>query len=177
MKKLTLLTLFVWMMALAMMPAKAQTIDKGTKFLNAGLGIGSFAYRGLPLGASFEVGIKENISVGGFADYATYGYNYGGYKWRYTFLFFGARGSYHLGEILNLNEKKFDPYAGLSLGVRTAHYKDNAGYNDGYTSPYGSGLFLGVHVGGRYMFSEKIGGFAEVGYGVAALRLGATIKL
>lgn len=177
MKKLTLLTLLAWLIAVAMMPsANAQTIEKGTKFLNAGIGLGTYTYRGLPIGASFEYTVKDNISVGGSFDFSRYGYNSGGYKWSYTFLFFAARGTYHFGEILNISDSKFDPYAGLSLGVRTSSYRDNAGYSGDYYSPYGNSVFLGLHAGARYMLSEKIGAFGEVGYGVAALRLGVSAK-
>ncbi|GAB3275401.1 hypothetical protein GCM10027347_48740 [Larkinella harenae] len=177
MKKLTLATLLAWLLAVALLPAaKAQTVEKGEKFLNAGIGLGAYTYRGLPIGASFEYTIKDNISVGGSFDFARYGYSSGGYKWNHTFLFFTARGTYHFGELLNVSDSKFDPYAGVSLGVRTSSYRDNYGYSGDYYSPYGNSVFLGMHVGSRYMFSEKFGGFAEIGYGVAVLRVGLTAK-
>lgn len=156
-------------------PAPAVRVGRA-KYLNAGIGLAAYYGGGLPLGASFEVEIKKNVSVGGSVDYLRYGYNSGGYKWNYTFIYAGARGSYHLGEALGVGNDKFDPYVGATLGFRHASYKDNYGYNDYYSSPYNSGLFLGVHLGSRYLFSEKIGGFAEVGYGVSALRLGVTAK-
>lgn len=145
------------------------------KYLNIGVGLAAYYGGGLPLGASFEVDVKNNISVGGSLDYLRYGRNYGGYKWNHTFVYAGARASYHLGELLSVESKKFDPYVGATLGLRYAGYSDNSGY-DNYVSPYNSGLFMGVHLGSRYLFSEKIGGFAEVGYGVSALRLGLTTK-
>lgn len=143
------------------------------KYLNVGVGLAAYYGGGLPLGASFEVDLKDNISIGASVDYMRYGYNSGGYKWNYTFVYAGARASYHLAEVLNIADKKFDPYAGATLGLRYAGYSDNYGY-DNYVSPYNSGLYLGIHVGARYLFSEKLGGFAEVGYGVSALRLGLT---
>lgn len=145
------------------------------KYLNLGVGVAAYYGGGLPLGASFEVDVKNNISVGGSVDYLRYGHNYGGYKWNYTFVYAGARASYHLGGLLNVESTKFDPYVGATLGLRYAGYGDNSGY-DNYVSPYSSGLFMGVHLGSRYLFNEKIGGFAEVGYGVSALRLGLTTK-
>ncbi|KAA5542508.1 hypothetical protein [Adhaeribacter rhizoryzae] len=178
MKKVTLL-LVAFFFAFALLPAQAQ--DGGRSInVNAGIGLGVYNAGGLPIGASVEVGIKDNIAVGGFVDYARYGRNWGGYRWSYNFLYFGARGSYHLGDLLKelgMSEDKFDPYAGLSLGIRTASYKDNVGIEN-YDSPYSSAsVFLGGHVGTRYYFSDKIGGFGEVGYGVSALRLGVTFKL
>ncbi|WP_347159328.1 hypothetical protein [Pontibacter chitinilyticus] len=155
------------------LPSQAQTTAK-PKYLNAGIGIGAYTAGGLPVGASLEVGLKNNISVGGFADYARYGYKAYGYSWHYNFLYIGARGSYHLTELLDSNSK-WDPYAGLSLGMRTAWYSDNQSDTD-YESPYAGGVFLGIHAGSRYMFSEKMGAFAELGYGVSALKLGVTAK-
>ncbi|WP_083422043.1 hypothetical protein [Arsenicibacter rosenii] len=159
-------------------PAKKQPVfakaAHRTSYLNGGIGLASYWGGGIPIGVSFETALAENLSVGGSVDYAHYGRNYGGYKWSYNFIYAGARGSYHLGEILQTGDK-FDPYAGISLGVRIASYKDNAGYGD-YYNPYNNGLYLGIHVGGRYYFTEKVGGFAEVGYGVTALRLGVTAK-
>lgn len=153
----------------------------GSKFLNVGIGLGAYTAGGLPLGASFEVGLKNaldgNLSVGGFVDYARYGYNSYGYKWNYTFIYLGARGSYHAGELLGVTNDKFDPYVGVSLGYRASRYRDNDGYVGSYYNPYGSSVFFGGHLGARYLFSEKIGGFAEVGYGVAALKLGLTATL
>jgi hypothetical protein len=146
------------------------------KILNIGIGLGAYTAGGIPIGVSFELPLKENnISVGGSIDYARYGYNYDGYKWNYTFFYFGARASYHAAKALSITDDKFDPYIGFSLGFRTSSYSDNYGYGN-YSSPYSSGLFLGTHLGARYLFSDKIGGFAEVGYGVSVLRIGMTLS-
>lgn len=175
MKKIFALT-FALFAATLVAPAFAQSYQKSDNMLNAGIGLAAYTAGGLPIGVSFEKGITDQISVGGFVDFARYGYNAGGYKWNYTFIYAGARASYHLGELLNVGNAKFDPYAGASLGFRSASYHDNSGYTADYVSPYNSGLFLGIHVGGRYLFSEKFGAFGEVGYGVSALKLGLTAK-
>jgi hypothetical protein len=176
MKKVFALVIALFLAA-SFAPAFAQSYQKSNNLLNAGIGLSAYGAGGLPIGISFEKGITDQISVGGFADYSRYGYNSGGYKWNYTFIYAGARGSYHLGELLNMDNNKFDPYAGASLGFRSASYRDNTGYNyNDYVSPYNSGLFFGIHVGGRYYFSEKLGAFGEVGYGVSALKLGLTAK-
>ncbi|MDJ1501365.1 hypothetical protein [Xanthocytophaga agilis] len=169
------LTLFLLVAGIFTSKVQAQEVA-GTKYLNAGVGIGSFNAGGIPLGVSFEYGLKNNISVGAFFDYARYGENYAGYKWHYTFLYFGGRASYHANELFGISNEKLDVYGGLSLGFRSVSYKDNSGYYNDYYSPYNSSLILGLHAGARYMLSEKVGGFAEVGYGVAALRLGVTAK-
>ncbi|GAB2558689.1 hypothetical protein [Spirosoma areae] len=152
------------------------SVSSRQKYLNVGVGLAAYYGGGLPLGASFEVETKnKNVSVGGSVDYLRYGYNSGGYKWNYTFVYVGGRVSYHLGEALNVGSDTFDPYIGATLGFRYAGYNDTYGY-DNYSNPYNSGLYVGIHLGSRFMFSEKLGGFAEVGYGVSALKLGLTAK-
>lgn len=172
--KTRFLYLTLFLLLTGIVSSQAQEVT-GTKYLNVGLGIGTFNAGGIPIGASFEYGLKNNISVGGFFDYARYGRNYSGYKWHYTFLYFGARASYHANELLGISNEKLDTYGGVSLGFRSVSYKDNSGYSD-YYNPYGSSVVFGIHAGARYMLSEKVGGFAEVGYGIAALRLGITAK-
>ena len=144
-------------------------------YVNAGIGLAAYYGGGLPVGASVEVDLKNNFSVGGSFDY--FRYNYGYYSGRYTFIYAGARASYHLAEALNVQDKNFDPYIGATVGFRHAGYRDSYGYSySDYGSGYNSGLWVGIHAGARYLFSPKIGAFAEVGYGVSALKLGLTAK-
>ncbi|GAB4019057.1 hypothetical protein GCM10028773_20920 [Spirosoma koreense] len=125
---------------------------------------------GFPIGVSAEVEAKNGFSVGGSIDY--YHYNYGYYSGGYNFVYAGARASYHFPT----QSSNFDPYIGATLGFRFAgdsggygYYYDNYGYN--------SGLYVGVHLGARCYFSPKVGAFAEVGYGVSAVKLGIAAKL
>ncbi|MDB5261046.1 MAG: hypothetical protein JWQ14_327 [Adhaeribacter sp.] len=176
MKKITLL-LFVSFFGFICLPAQAQDNDRAIN-INAGIGLGVYNAGGIPLGASVEVGIKNNIAVGGFIDYVNYNRKFNGFKWKYNFLYFGGRASYHLGDLfaaLGMANEKLDPYAGLSLGLRTVSYKENDNYQN-YVSPYKTHVFVGGHLGARYFFTHNIGGFAEVGYGVSALRLGLAVK-
>ncbi len=65
----------------------------------------------------------------------------------------------------------------LSYNISKYKYEDNDPSWDYTNSGYGSGMGLTGFVGGRYYFSKNIGAFAEVGYGVSYLTLGAAIKL
>lgn len=143
---------------------QAQAYQKGDKLLNVGIGLSGY---GVPIGASLEVGVTDAISVGGMIDYTRYGIG-GGYNW--NFLYVGARGSYHFGELLNTGEK-FDPYAGLAVGYWSAKYSGSS-----YLTGYGNRVFLGLHAGARYYFKEKLGVFAEVGAGSGFLRAGLAVK-
>jgi hypothetical protein len=144
-------------------------------YVNAGVGLATYYGGGLPLGVSAEMDVKNNFSVGGSIDY--FRYNYGYYSGGYTFIYAGARASYHLGDALNVENANFDPYIGASLGFRHARYRDSYGYSySDYGNGYNSGIWLGIHAGARYLFSPKVGAFAEVGYGVSALKVGLTAK-
>lgn len=146
--------------------AHAQRHAEGDKNLNIGLGLGSQFGGGIPIGASFELGIKENISVGGYAGYAGYKETlpfFGDVK--YTYIILGGRGSYHF----DLGPEALDPYAGVMLGYNVASVDIN-GVNAG------GGLLLGGYLGARYAFSDKMGAFAELGYGIAWLQLGLNVK-
>ncbi|MBO0949985.1 hypothetical protein [Fibrella forsythiae] len=139
-------------------------IDKGTKFVNLGIGIGGSYFYGSGLGfnAAADFGVAKNITVGGSVGYRSFGNSVGGYD-------IGARGSYHFNELLNTPEN-VDLYAGLGLTYF------------GYTGLSGvtydlSFISVPIHIGGRYMFAEKTGVFAELGSSVSTLKLGVTFKL
>lgn len=151
--------------------------QKGDKLLNAGIGLGAYYGGGIPIGASLEFGITDQISVGPQIDYYSWGYNFGlGYRYRYTFIPIGVRGSYHLNEVLNLGNEKLDLYAGAGLGYYISSYSDNTGYTGVYDNAYGGRVFLNIHAGGRYYFKPNLGGFAELGYGVSTLKVGVAFK-
>jgi hypothetical protein len=143
------------------------------KLLNIGIGLNSYYY-GNPIGLSYEVGSYPNVSIGGQFDFNSSkdnrlnGYNYG-----YNAYYVGARGSYHVNEILKIRDEKIDLYVGVGLGYQGIRYKDRT-----YVSNYGSGLFFNYFVGGKYYFSGKIGAFVEVGYtGLSRSRIGVSLKL
>ncbi|MEZ0608768.1 hypothetical protein ACAW74_09640 [Fibrella sp. WM1] len=147
-----------------------MSIDKGTKFVNLGIGVGGYGYftggGGVGFNASADFGVAPNITVGGVAGYKSYGsfsgYNYGSFD-------IGARGSYHFNELLNLTTDKADLYAGLGLSYFSFSY---GGFSDNYGA-----IYVPIHLGGRYFFSDNVGGFAELGSSLATLKLGVTLKL
>lgn len=169
----------------------AQFFEKGTNVVSAGIGFGghfgSYTYGSQTPGLSlqyergvWDVGGPGVISLGGYAGVKSYKYSgdYGGYhwseKWNYTVI--GVRSAYHYNAI---NNKKFDVYGGLMLSYNILSYKysDNGG-NYGYKSSgsYGSHVGLSAYVGGRYLFTDHIGAFAELGYGVSILNVGLAVK-
>ena len=185
-KKLTALTALL-LMLLATNNVFAQSKDggfsdvKGINFLNAGIGLGTYGLAGtggLPLTATFEHGFSKNISAG-----VTLGYvqiklaN----DWKYTYTIFGARGSYHFNEALNISNPKLDVYGGVGIFYR--HYKWKYTYDNGEPgSPSGvyndaaGDVDFDLHAGARYMFGNSVGAYAELGYGISPLQLGVSLK-
>ncbi len=152
--------------------ANAQ-FKNGDKLLNLGLGLNSYYSGGIPLGASLEVGITDEISVGGGASFLSHTY-FGNDK--FTAIYIGGRGSYHVNEILKLNNEKMDLYAGAALGYRSFSWSND--YIGGSLGgSYGSGIYFGGFIGGRYYFSEKMGAFLELGAGGSSnANVGVTFK-
>jgi hypothetical protein len=149
--------------------ASQSAFNKGDNLLNVGIGVNSYYSGGIPIGASYEKGISDVISVGGNFDYLSTKY----FTVKFTALYFGVRGSYHL----KLNVDKFDVYGGPTIGYRSFSWSSKyEGVNLG--GSYGNGLFVGIFIGGKYYFSEKIGVFAELGaIGSTNARLGVAFKL
>lgn len=151
--------------------------EKGDKLLNLGINLGgTYGGGGIGLGASYEAGVHDFISVGAQADFTTWSYGgFSGYKWRYNFFTVAARGSYHFGKHF-LTMDNLDLYAGPALGYRISSYSTPDGFSGIYDDGYGSGVFFGVFAGARYYFKPNMGVFAEVGYNASPLKAGITFK-
>lgn len=66
------------------------------------------------------------------------------------------------------------------LGYNIANSKvEVSGAGAGFFTPQAAevgGVAYGLHVGGRYYFTDQIGAYAELGYGIALLNIGLTAK-
>lgn len=150
---------------------------KGDNLLNLGLGLNSYYSAGVPVSAIYEAGVSKDISFGGGIDYLSHTYGYLNSNYRYTSVYIGLRGSYHFNELLNLRSNDVDIYGGLSLGYRSFSWSEGNFNGTGLNSNYSSGLYLGVHVGGRYYFSNNVAGFLELGaLGSTNARIGVAFK-
>lgn len=187
MKKITLVLLAATLLATK---TNAQFFEKGTNVISAGVGLGghygSFSYGSQTpaLSIQYEKGIWEVggpgvISLGGYAGVKGYKYSgsSGAYsyseKWNYTVI--GVRSTYHYNGI---NNEKFDVYGGLMLSYNILSYKfsSNGSSSTHLSGNYGSTVGFSLYAGGRYLFTEKLGAFAELGYGVSYLTLGLAYK-
>lgn len=188
MKKLIAIALMV-IFSFPFIKAQESTFDLNDVVVNIGIGLGTSYGIGLynksiipPLSISVEKGILDDvlekgvIGVGAYVGFNSYKwhYVYSTYDWgyRYTNIIIGGRGSFHYPIV-----DKLDTYVGVILGYRVSiatEFGDVGGYD--YSSDSGGIAYSGF-VGGRYYFSDKFSGFAELGYGIAYLTLGLGIKL
>ncbi len=154
MKKIIIAVAFM----LGVSAVNAQSFGEGTKVVQVGVGVGGTF--GTPFSGSFEYGVSDKIGIQVGAGYTSV--DFGGTD--LTYILFNAGANYHF-----YTEDKFDAYAGLFLGYNKFDY---AGLG---ASP--SSTYFGAKLGGRYYFSDSIGGFAELGYGLANLNIGVAFKL
>ena len=165
------LILSILLLTAATASVNAQSV-KGKNFVNAGIGIGTFGLHGtggLPITASYEHGFTDNISAGLYVGFV--GRKYAN-DWKYRYKVFGVRGSYHFNELLNVTDPKLDVYGGAAILYRSYTLKyDAEGVHNKST---GSDVTVGIHAAARYMFAEKVGAYAELGYGLSPLQLGVT---
>ncbi|WKN31637.1 hypothetical protein PZB74_22075 [Porifericola rhodea] len=159
---------------------------EGTNILDVGVGFGRaygsyYAWGngfggGVPVSASFELGLHEYFSVGPYVAYASYGFRNTDY--RANFFSVGAKGSFHYVALANealdldINEEKVDLYVSVYLGGE--FYSDN--HDNFYDNT--SNVDFGTVIGGRYLFNENIGVYSEIGYAALAVwTIGLTVNL
>ena len=161
----------------------AQEFGKGTNVINAGIGLGGNFYsaglgtssQSLGVSASYERGIWETgdfgiVSLGGYLGYKSYTSNpifFGGATSKYSYTILGARGAFHY---IGLDVENLDVYGGAMVSLNIASFDDN--YDNNLESRPSATIF----VGGRWYFTENFGVFAEAGYGVSILTIGASFR-
>lgn len=160
----------------------AQQFQRGTTVVNAGIGLGT-ALGGLgkarpAISLSLDRGVwpvggPGVISLGGYLGNTGYKYSSGGYTAKWNYFIVGARGAYHYNGFSSV--PKLDVYGGAMLGYNIVNYSSDGNDVD-ISNSYGSGIGFSGFLGGRWFFTERIGAYAELGYGVSVLNAGVAIK-
>jgi outer membrane immunogenic protein len=144
-------------------------IEIGQAQINAGFGFSNY---GLPVYVGFDYGIHEDITVGAEFSFRSYNDEYFGSKYSHKMYGFSGNANYHFNNLLGI-EPTYDVYGGLNVGFYS--WSSPSGYLGKRTS----GLGLGLQIGGRYYFNDKIGVNLELGGGNATSggKIGISIKL
>ncbi len=170
-------------MAIAMAGlVNAQPFQKGTTAANVGIGLGT-ALGGLGKARPavsvsidhgfWEIGGPGVISLGGYIGNTGYKYTDLGYTAKWNYIVAGVRGAYHYNGFTDL--PNLDVYGGAMLGYNIVKYTAD-GDGAGLANSYGSGMGFSGFLGGRWFFTESVGAYAELGYGVSILAVGLTFK-
>lgn len=185
--------------------SKAQSFQKQQMDINFGFGLGSTfiksgAKQVIPaISTSFDYGVTDAISVGAYLGYAAATYEYMGVDWcpngngngnafgnyynytdtyRWKFSIVGLRGAYHFAKLIPAD--KLDLYAGLMAGANFAKSTYSSNNPCGEHTPFPAhkygGFIWSVFGGARYRFTEHIGVFTELGYGISYVTLGLNLK-
>jgi len=171
--------------SLPALQAQESMFNLGDKVVNLGIGLGNTLYGGSyytrgvpPVSLSYEQAIVDEvlekgvIGVLGYVGYTSYKYDYLGWGYKYSNIIIGAGGLFHYPLI-----DKLDTYAGILLGYNIANateFGTPIGWEYDVTS---GGIVFSGFVGARYYFSEKFAAFGQLGYGIAYLTLGVSIRL
>ena len=132
--------------------ASAQSFGAGDVQINGGLGVST---PGAMIYGSVDVGINDQITVGGELFYR--GRNYNSVK--YNNIGVLATSNYHFNKLIRRLPSNVDLYGGLSLG----YYNWNNDYKyDNWDPYYDSGFAVRLQTGGRYFFTENFGVNAEL---------------
>lgn len=161
---------------------QAQQFQKGTTAVNAGFGLGT-ALGGLgnarpAISVSvdrglWDIGGSGVISLGGYVGNMGYKYSSEGYTAKWNYMIIGVRGAYHYNGFTKV--PKLDVYGGAMLGYNMVRYSSD-GDDMELGNTYGSGMGISGFLGSRWFFSDKIGAYAELGYGVSVLNVGVTFR-
>jgi len=184
--------------------ASAQAYTDATNYVRLGVGfpslltIASSSLSGIsnttsssspPFSITFDHAITDKMSLGAYLGYATAKSSYVfpeinvntlaeedvTFSESESFLIIGLRYAYHFS-----TGDHFDPYIGVMLGYNIVG--DNLTSSDPTNYPYtggsgsGSGITYSLYLGANYYITDNFGLYAELGYGVAIVNLGAVLK-
>lgn len=176
--------------------SNAQIFEEGSNHVSVGYGIGlgygrvlnayqtydGYKFSGFgPVQIAYEHGITDNIGIGASIGFSSYGGKWlqSNYDYRYSWKTISVmvRGAYHL----DVKNQNLDPYGGVGIGFLKYSYSwtssdpdfNESNYNVSSSSPLGYQLFFGA----RYHFTDNLGAYAELGYGIALFNAGLTFKL
>lgn len=180
MKKILFVAVLVLSLS-SMTFAQRVLINKGDQYVGAKLALGAVAGASVGFIGSYEMGLQENIGIGGSIAYSGYSEELSSfykYKFDYTNILILATGTYHMDL---LKDEKLDTWGALNLGYNVATAK----FSWLSTVPAGTpeftvsagGVVFGLSANARYMLSEKWFATASVGFGLGILNIGIDYKL
>lgn len=166
-----------------------NTFAKKDNVLGIGFGIGGvygisgFSSQSPTFGMQYDRGIVELgmggvIGVGGFVGYKRFVDKIelpaDTYKQKWDIIIIGARGTFHY-DLFKV--EKLDTYGGVMIAYHIVNEKQD--FPDNYINniaSFSNAAYASIYAGAKYYFVPQVSAFAEFGYGVSWLTLGAAFK-
>lgn len=181
MKKILILTIFI----IGFTQAKSFGQGRNGNTLNLGVGFGGYyGYYG-SVGHSvpvfhidYEFNVAQNFTLAPFLNIHSYTrnyywgnkhYPYRHYYYKETVIPIGVKGTYYFDDLLHVHSK-WDIYMAGSLGLSivNSHWDEEYyGERDVYRRP--NPLFLDLHIGTEYHFTDWFGMFLDISTGVSTI--------
>ncbi|MEZ4901422.1 MAG: hypothetical protein R2822_06505 [Spirosomataceae bacterium] len=151
--------------------ANAQ-FSKGDKLVRLGVGVFSIGAN-----VSAEFGIMDDLGVGLYGSYERPTIGFGTYSYGYSDFQIGPRATYHLNNVLNMKDDKFDLYVSGGILLRSYGYSDDywKAYGVNYKTRYTSATLL-ARVGANMNISNNLSAFADLGSGGSWIQAGISFK-
>ncbi len=171
----------------------AQPMKKGEQSLGLAVGIPAiigydYTSRGMAITAIYDYGYTNKLGVGyitagGILSYAGSDYDYRylntPYSDDYHYVVLGPRVAYHF-DMVELTESsewnKVDLYAGMFVGARFQTLKFTNPLTGGKEKETKTKLATDIFAGIRYAINNRVGAFAELGFGVTYFNLGVNVR-
>ncbi len=191
-------TLKVLTMLIVLFYTTIETLAQPLQFEQQSIGIGigipaindyNYTSRNPSITAHYEYGISDKIGIG----YISFGglISFAGAEYKaniqsfsvtydYNHTLIGPRGVYHFDmvELTNNNNwSNIDVYGGAFLGLKFEKIKYENPINDRSEKNNNTELATDLFAGIRYGFTDNIGAFAELGFGVNYFNIGVSWRL
>ncbi|MBI2428557.1 MAG: hypothetical protein HYV29_07150 [Ignavibacteriales bacterium] len=156
--------------------AQTVLINKGDQYAGVKLALGSIGGASMGFIGSYEMGLQENIGVGGSIAYSGYSESIGVGEWSYSNILVLVTGTYH-ADLLKV--EKLDTWGALNIGYNVASASWTWNTPSNFPDPTVSvgGFVVGLSANARYMLSEQWYATAGVGFGLGILNIGIDYKL
>jgi hypothetical protein len=178
MKRILTIITFTFCSLLAAITAHAQETYGRT--FNLGLGVGGYsgysryATHVVPVfNINYEFDVARNFTLAPSISFYSYSDSYywsnDTYTYRETVIPIALKGAYYFDELLTANSN-WDFYAAASAGFAIVSSRWEAGY-DGDRNYFNRGrsVFVDLHAGAEYRFSNKAGVFLDLSSGVSTI--------
>jgi hypothetical protein len=160
-----------------LMFAQRTLINAGDQYAGVKLALGSIGGASVGFIGNYEMGIQENIGVGGAIAYSGYSETIGSGEWSYSNLLILATGTYHVDVLKN---EKLDTWGALHVGYNIASASwtwSNNSFNLPDPTVSVGGFVVGLSANARYALTEQWFATASVGFGLGILNIGIDYKL